>query len=333
MSFEYNSSGLRTKKVVGDKTTEFYYSGNLLVAQYDGTHWIKFIYAPDGEVVGFTIHDDLGYYDYCYYLKNIQGDIIGIYSNISQLFREYTYDAWGNVTGVTDFSGNEITDPEDIGHRNPLRYRGYYYDTETELYYLNSRYYNPEWGTFISADDVVSGTGEAVSGYNLYSYCFNNPIMFKDIDGHFPWLVVIAIGICSIAGLVLGATYQKDLSQTAREQVGHNNNSSTNKNNDMTSNNSASNSDSELTAKQRVKNAAIGFSLGLATGGAIATIVGAGIVVMTGCAATYVTLLGGTAAQIFAIGALSFDAVALIVLPIFGIEMEPIEYASSQSLV
>ena len=278
--------------------------------------------------------------DYCYYVKNAQGDILGFYSMFISIYREYTYDSWGNITGVYNEFGNPVTDTSDVAYLNPLRYRGYYYDDETSLYYLNSRYYNPEWGTFISADDVVSGTGEAVSGYNLYSYCFNNPIMFKDTDGHFPWLVLIAIGVCSIAGLVLGATSKKDLSQTARQQVGHNNDNSTNKNNnatnkinDASSNNSAPNSGNKLTTKQRVKNAAIGFSLGLATGGAIATLVGAGVIVMAGYAATYVTVLGGTGAQIFAIGALCFNTVALIVLPIFGVEMEPIEYASSQSVV
>lgn len=187
MSFKYNSSGLRTKKVVGDKTTEYYYSGDLLVAQYDGESWIKFVYAPNGEVVGFSINSDDGtYYDYCYYLKNVQGDILGIYSMICAIFREYTYDAWGNITGVYDEYGNPVTHTNDVAYLNPLRYRGYYYDDETGLYYLNSRYYNPEWGSFISADSVVSGTGEVVNGYNLYSYCFNNPVSLTDSSGCWP---------------------------------------------------------------------------------------------------------------------------------------------------
>ena len=211
VSYDYNSSGLRTKKVVGEKTTEYYYSGDLLVAQYDGTYWMRFSYSPSGEPIGFALYgddtDDYYYYtQYYYFVKNIQGDIIGLYDSISNVYRKYSYDAWGKVTGVTDLSGNEITDPEDIGYRNPLRYRGYYYDTETGLYYLNSRYYNPEWGRFVCADDVVSGTGEAVNGYNLYSYCFNNPVNLDDQGGNWPKWVSGAVNIVGgIAQMAAGA--------------------------------------------------------------------------------------------------------------------------------
>ena len=187
MSFEYNSSGLRSKKVVGDKTIEYYYSGDLLVAQFDGTTWVRFIYAPNGEAIGFThgVIDENGQIsidDYCYYVKNAQGDITGFYSMFLSIFREYTYDAWGNITGVYYENGSPVTDPDDVAYLNPLRYRSYYYDDETGLYYLNSRYYNPEWGTFISVDGYVS-TGQGLIGYNMYAYCLNNPINYIDPNG------------------------------------------------------------------------------------------------------------------------------------------------------
>ena len=64
-----------------------------------------------------------------------------------------------------------------LGEANHFRYKGYCYDTETGLYYLNSRYYNPEWGRFISADDVIGSTGELLS-HNIFAYCSNNPVMY-----------------------------------------------------------------------------------------------------------------------------------------------------------
>ena len=202
MSFDYNSSGLRTKKVVGDKTTEYYYSGDLLVAQFDGTYWVRFIYSASGEAIGFTCSMDVGNGeivdgDYCYYVKNVQGDIIGFYSTFHSIFREYTYDSWGNITGVYDEDGDPVTNPDDIAYLNPLRYRGYYYDDETGLYYLNSRYYNPEWGTFISADAITAVNSDLLAT-NIYAYCFNNPINLADKTGYYS-------GIDDAVAIVIGA--------------------------------------------------------------------------------------------------------------------------------
>ena len=191
MSFEYNSSGLRTKKTVGDKTIEYYYAGDLLVAQFDGEYLVNFIYDQKGEAIGFAYsiilaNNEILEGDYCYYVKNAQGDILGFYSMFINIYREYTYDAWGNVTGVYNEHGDPVTNLNDTAYLNPLRYRGYYYDDETGLYYLRSRYYNPEWGRFVCADSLVSGTGEDINGYNVYSYCFNNPVNLDDPSGCWP---------------------------------------------------------------------------------------------------------------------------------------------------
>ena len=187
MSFEYNSSGLRTKKTVGDKTIEYYYAGDLLVAQFDGEYLVNFIYDQKGEAIGFSYsiilaNNEIVEGDYCYYVKNAQGDILGFYSMFVKIYRQYSYDAWGNVTGVYDQNGNEITNTNDIAHQNPLRYRGYYYDNETGLYYLRSRYYNPEWGRFISAD-AFADTGQGLIATNMYAYCLNNPVNYADPTG------------------------------------------------------------------------------------------------------------------------------------------------------
>ena len=125
--------------------------------------------------------------------KNLQGDITGIYNSSAELIVEYTYaDAWG--AGVT-VSGSAAST---IGMYNSFRYRGYYYDTESGLYYLNSRYYDPVACRFINADSQLN-TNEGNTGYNLYSYCGNNPVMYTDPSGH---SFILA---CIIVGAVIGA--------------------------------------------------------------------------------------------------------------------------------
>ena len=99
---------------------------------------------------------------------------------------KYTYDAWGNHA-VADGNGNTITDETNIGHINPFRYRGYYYDTETELYFLKTRYYDPEIGRFMTIDGIEYLAPETVNGLNLYAYCGNNPVMGVDPNGTSWW--------------------------------------------------------------------------------------------------------------------------------------------------
>ncbi len=91
----------------------------------------------------------------------------------------YTYDAWGNVLSVTGSMADTL------GYWNPCRYRGYVYDNETQLYYLQSRYYNPEVGRFINADALVA-TGQGLLGNNMFAYCNNNPIIYMDSTGNRP---------------------------------------------------------------------------------------------------------------------------------------------------
>ena len=106
-----------------------------------------------------------------------------------------TYDAWGNHT-VTDYT------EYNLGNINPIRYCGYYYDTETGLYYLKSRYYDPQTGRFISMDDISYLDPETIGGVNLYTYCLNNPVKYVDPIGHSVLLTAILVGVFS--GFALG---------------------------------------------------------------------------------------------------------------------------------
>ena len=109
---------------------------------------------------------------------NVSGDIMV----------EYTYDAWGNVLSITGPMADTM------GQHNQLRYRGYVYDPETELYFLNSRFYDPEKGRFINADDTVYlGADGTLLSYNLFAYCKNNPVTGYDPTGHFSWTDVFNV--------------------------------------------------------------------------------------------------------------------------------------------
>lgn len=110
-----------------------------------------------------------------FYFKNAQGDITAIYDGAGNLKAEYEYDAWGNHVVTVD--------ADDIGTLNPFRYRGYYYDDETGLYYFQSRYYDPEVGRFVSADDRFD-MNAGFAGCNLFCYCANNPIINVDTRGN-----------------------------------------------------------------------------------------------------------------------------------------------------
>ena len=119
-----------------------------------------------------------------YYHRNLQGDVIAIYDANGEKQVEYAYDAWGNCEIVYGENSN-------LASLNPIRYRGYYYDTETGMYYLNARYYSPEWRRFISPDDTEYIDPETPNGLNLYAYCNNDPVNYADSTGHSVVLVLL----------------------------------------------------------------------------------------------------------------------------------------------
>ena len=131
-----------------------------------------------------------------YYVLNLQGDVTEIRSTSNALVAQYNYDAFGNILSIKDANGNNITSSTHIANVNPLRYRGYFYDSETGFYYLNSRYYDPATRRFISADSVIDTSN--FQGLNLYSYCRNNPVMYYDPNGK------SALAIIGLSALLAG---------------------------------------------------------------------------------------------------------------------------------
>lgn len=193
VALKYDYNGLRTQK--GDRTY-YWQSDNLIMERWvkNGAENYIYYYYDESGVCGMNYNGT----EY-YYRKNILGDVIEIYNNLGNLQCRYVYDAWGNHK-VYNASGSEIgAEVINIGNINPIRYRGYYWDKEFGLYYLQSRYYDPKIGRFISADSVDYLDPEDVAGLNLYSYCNNNPVMSTDPGGHF---VISTLLIGALIGAV-----------------------------------------------------------------------------------------------------------------------------------
>jgi len=198
-NYTYNQDGIRTSKTVNGVRTDYYLNGTTIVMQKTGDNCIWFTYDENGLVTGFRYNDQ----EY-YYYKNLQGDIIGIVDSAGSVVAEYYYSAWGTLTYVSDANGIFIDDPNHIANINPFRYRGYYYDNESGLYYLNSRYYDSVVCRFLNADDesTLTATPNATTDKNLFTYCDNNPVMRADNGGEF-WH--IAVG-AALGGLLSGIT-------------------------------------------------------------------------------------------------------------------------------
>jgi RHS repeat-associated protein len=180
-NYTYNADGLRTQRIktvtdpdtgetISDRIYNYTYNGDKLTHMTVDGHTMYFTYDASG--VPLTMVYDGNKF---YYVTNLQGDVISIINGNGQEFVRYTYDAWGKLLSVDGTATN-------LCFYNPLRYRGYVYDEETGLYYLQSRYYNPEMGRFINGDNYPS-TGQGLTGNNMFAYCGNNPVNRADPSG------------------------------------------------------------------------------------------------------------------------------------------------------
>ena len=163
INYKYNLNGIRTSKIVNNIETKYFIEGSKIVFEDRNGTYIYYIYSND-ELVGFKYNESV-----YYYRKNIFDDIIGILNSNYEEIVTYEYDSFGAISNIIDTSGLNLS------IINPFRYRSYYYDEETMWYYINSRYYNPEWGRFINGDMYIS-TGQGSNGCNMFVYCGNNYI-------------------------------------------------------------------------------------------------------------------------------------------------------------
>ena len=212
VTYTYNADGIRTSKTVEGIKHEYILNGSQIIAETwteSGVEYVLFyFYDETGAPLGIryrTSNYAANDYDYFYFEKNLQGDIVAVYNESGTQIGLYYYDAWGNFTTYSFGStGLERYIVEDY---NPFRYRGYYYDIETGYYYLQSRYYNPVWGRFLNADGYVA-TGQGLLGNNMYVYCNNNPANMNDLGGNWPrWItatVAVLSTVVAVAALATG---------------------------------------------------------------------------------------------------------------------------------
>lgn len=173
--YHYDSEGHRIQwKDLNGISHKNYWCGNKLMGTKYGDVLVQFVYGADKSPMMLK----KGEKEY-YYLYNSQNDVIGLIDSDGKQVVNYSYDAWGKQTGLTDTSG------ENIGKLNPFRYRAYCYDDDTKLYVTASRYYDPELCRFLCADnfDVVIEKMFSMNGKNLYVYCCNNPVNAVDEEG------------------------------------------------------------------------------------------------------------------------------------------------------
>ena len=162
---------MRTQKKVGSKVTDYYYdSNNNLIAEKTDSATLFFYYNTENSPVALSYNGKM-----FYYVKNIQGDIVKILDEDGNEKASYVYNAWGDILSQSE---------DELSSINPLRYRGYVYDEDTAMYYLQTRYYDPTTGRFINADNTIFiGSSGTAIGDNIYTYCENDPVNNVDYTG------------------------------------------------------------------------------------------------------------------------------------------------------
>jgi RHS repeat-associated protein len=184
----YNANGIRTSKTVAGVKYDYILDGTKILREEWCGNILTPIYDNEESVCGI-IYNGVPYY----FQKNLQGDVIGITNEHGTVVGAYRYDAWGFNTGI--ITCTELTDGVDIANINPFRYRSYYFDKEIEMYYLQSRHYDPVVGRFVNADVVDVATLKGGKGYgNLFAYCENDAVNQSDAFGN--------LGINSLLSLI-----------------------------------------------------------------------------------------------------------------------------------
>ena len=215
IEYQYDSNNIRVEKkeIKKAEITKYEVEGTRIISETkiknnEEEYRIKYLYT-EAEIIGFEI-EQKNIRSYYIYEKDLEHNIVGLYEMndyCGTRVASYIYDAYGNHK-VLDKNKEENKAKDFIGNMNPIRYKGYYYDIETQLFYCNSRYYNPEWGRWISPDSIEYLDPESINGLNLYCYCMNDPINKYDPSGYFAisaFLISVGIGVLFSVGAAYGS--------------------------------------------------------------------------------------------------------------------------------
>ncbi len=200
IAYTYNANGIRTSKTVNNIRHDYALDGAKILRECwnfdESINSYRDILVPlydNEESVCGIVYNNAPYY----FHKNLQGDIIGIVDKNADVVARYTYDAWGVCTVTQDSVG--------IAQINPFRYRGYYYDEEIGMYYLQSRYYDGHTGRFINADGTdYLAIDDTILACNIICYCQNSPTQGADPNGHGPFLAIGAQFVITVGRLTIG---------------------------------------------------------------------------------------------------------------------------------
>ena len=193
--FVYNADGLRVQKTVNGVVTKYTLHGKNIVHMTSGTDELHFFYDAQNRPA-VVVYNGVPYA----YVKSLQGDILAILDENGNAVVSYGYDAWGAPLWCT----GELA--ETLGKVQPFRYRGYVFDEETGLYYIENRYYVPELLHFLNADNIIIVDTASAKFVGLYVYCNNSPVKNRDIDGHWSWDCLISGVINVVVGVAAVAT-------------------------------------------------------------------------------------------------------------------------------
>ena len=207
LTFVYNDEGFRTSKTVNGVKHSYHLNGSQIVAEEWEDKLVVYLYDASGSPIGMMYRTEayaINTFDVFWFEKNLQGDVIAVYDNSGTQLVKYIYgSAWGDHS--TTYPNGGSTSPAQY---NPFRYRGYYYDSDLGLYYLQSRYYDPNTCRFINADGQLNT--DHILGTNLFAYCYNNPVMYVDPTGHAPnWdlflkgALLVTMGALTVAAVAV----------------------------------------------------------------------------------------------------------------------------------